>query len=577
MSKRQRKQQPPSSSRTAVLLVGGLAGLFLLCACGLAVFGAIMGGRQEATPGAATAADPRSAVLTLAFSPEKVNLLSPLVADFNKQRRKTADGRTMEVQLLEMPPDQMVEAALGESPGFQALSPDASLWLDLLDLRWAEQQGREAGEVAPRRVAQSVRFAVSPIVIAAWPEVARDLGYGNRPVGWADIQAKATADREFRWSHASTAYASGMLATLAQFYVGAGKTRGLTEADVLAPATLDYVRSIERTVRFYGENEAVAMERMRREGRAFLDALVVQEALVVQHNRSGGDPLVAIYPREGTLWEDHPLALLDDPAVTDNQRRTFQALAEFLLAPEQQRRVLEMGFRPADLSIPLDGPDSPISARFGVDPREPQTTLQMPGPTVVRVVQNAWRYTKRPANIYLVVDTSGSMEGEKLENVRTALQTFIGQIQGTQDRVGLVLFATSVYQIIPPAPLDEAQRQRLLGEIARLEANGNTALLDGVRAAYVRLQREADTASINAIVAMTDGLENASAITLSELLRVIEADNRRGVPVLIFTIAYGSDADQRLLRRLAEVSGGQMREGTPETIRELYRLLSQYF
>ncbi|MDW8267646.1 MAG: VWA domain-containing protein, partial [Anaerolineae bacterium] len=221
--------------------------------------------------------------------------------------------------------------------------------------------------------------------------------------------------------------------------------------------------------------------------------------------------------------------------------------------------------------------DSPISTRFGVDPREPQTTLQMPGPTVVRVVQNAWRYTKRPANIYLVVDTYGSMEGEKLENVRTALQTFIGQIQGTQDRVGMVLFATSVYQIIPPAPLDEAHRQRLLDEIARLEASGNTALLDGVRAAYVRLQREADTTSINAIVAMTDGLENASAITLSELLRIIETDNRRGVPDLIFTIAYGSDADQRLLRRLAEVSGGQMREGTPETIRELYRLLSQYF
>jgi Ca-activated chloride channel family protein len=574
--KRQRQPQAPTT-RTAVFLVAGLGGLFLVCACALVVFGAVMSGRKGAEPTAVTVADPRTAVLTLAFSPEKVNLLSPLVADFNRQRRKTADGRTMEVQLLEMPPDQMVEEALGESPGFQALSPDASLWLDLLDLRWAEQQGRQAGELAPRRVAQSVRFAVSPIVIAAWPEVARTLGYGSRPVGWADIQQKAATDRDFRWSHASTAYASGMLATLAQFYAGAGKTRGLTEEDVLAPSTLEYVRRIESTVRFYGENEAVAMERMRSEGRDFLDALVVQEALVVQHNRNGGDPLVAIYPREGTLWEDHPLALLDDPAVTDNQRRTFLALAEFLLAPEQQRRVLAMGFRPADLSIPIADPDSPISARFGVDPREPQTTLQMPGPTVVRVVQNAWRYTKRPANIYLVVDTSGSMEGEKLENVRTALQTFVNQIQGTQDRVGMVLFATSVYQIIPPAPLDEAHRQRLLDEIARLEANGNTALLDGVRAAYVRLQREADAASINAIVAMTDGLENASAITLSELLRVIETDNRQGVPVLIFTIAYGTDADQRLLRRLAEVSGGQMREGTPETIRELYRLLSQYF
>jgi Ca-activated chloride channel family protein len=572
------RKSPPTASRLSLWLAAGLGGLVLVCGCTFALFAAILSERQQtASPGATPTIDPRAAVLTLAFSPEKVNLLSPLVGDFNKQRLKTSDGRVMEVRLVEMPPDAMVDAALGETPPFQALSPDASLWLDLLDLRWAEQQGRQAGEVAPRRVAQSVRFAVSPIVIAVWPEVAQELGHGIRPVGWAAIQQKAATDRDFRWSHASTAYASGMLATLAQFYAGAGKTRGLTEEDVLAPTTLDYVRRIESTIRFYGENEAVAMERMRSEGRNFLDALVVQEALVVQHNRDGNDPLVAIYPHEGTLWEDHPLALLDDPTVTDNQRRTFLALAEFLLAPERQRRVLEMGFRPADLRIPIDGPDSPIAPRYGVDPREPQTTLQMPGPTVVRVVQNAWRYTKRPANIYLVVDTSGSMEGEKLANVRAALQTFIGQIQGTQDRVGMVLFATSVYRLIPPAPLDEAHRRRLLDEIARLEAKGNTALLDGVRAAYGRLQREADTTSINAIIAMTDGLENASSTTLSELLQVIETDNRRGVPVLIFTIAYGNDADRRLLRRLAEVSGGQMREGTPETIRELYRLLSQYF
>jgi Ca-activated chloride channel family protein len=570
-----RKKRGVSLGRILILLVIGSVFLCFACLATFAIMGTLSKDKEPTTTVAV--ADPHSATLVLAYSPEKASLLQALVAKFNDSKQRTSDRRTMRVELREMQPDEMVQAALGEEPGFQALSPDASLWLDLLDLQWADAHRGEAGELPPHRIADSARYAVSPIVIAAWPEVAQMLAAEDRSVGWADLQARATSDPNFRWSHASTSYASGMLATLAEFYAGAGKTRALTEADVTARATLDYVKAIEHTVSFYGDNEAVAMRLMSDQGRDFLDALVVQEALVVQHNQEGGQPLVAIYPREGTLWEDHPLALLDDPAVTDNQRRTFQALADFLRQPEQQNFILSQGFRPADLSIPIDGPDSPLTPANGVDPKQPQTTLQKPGPSVVQVVQNVWFYTKRPSNVYLVVDTSGSMHGEKLENVRTALQSFIAQIQGTEDRVGMVEFSGYVYNIIPLETMTPTHRQALQNEIENLDAHGDTALLDGVRAAFVRLQQEDDTERINAIVAMTDGLENASATTLNELTRKIERQNRTGTRIVIFTIAYGGDADLNTLRTLAEASGGQMRIGDPETIRELYRLLSQYF
>ena len=569
------QQRRASGGRILGLSAASIAIICLFCALGGVFLYQVA--RPESSTITEPSTDPAQAKLTLAYSPEKATLLQPLVEDFNRSRQRTPDGRVMQVELVEMPPDQMVEAALTDAPGFQALSPDASFWLDQLDLRWADLRRDEQSDVAPRRVADSARYAISPIVIAAWPEVAEALGWGSRPVSWSDIQQKAASDRNFRWSHASTSYASGMLATLAEFYAGAGKTRGLTEEDVTAKRTLDYVRDIERTISFYGENEAAAIQRMRQEGRKFLDALVVQEALVVQHNREGKDDLVAIYPHEGTLWEDHPLALLDDPSVTDNQRRTFLALRDFLLAPDQQQRILAAGFRPADLNVPIDGANSPISPANGLDPKEPQTTLQVPGPSVMQVVQNAWRYTKRPSNIYLVVDTSGSMYGDKIDNVKLALETFVNQIQGTQDRLGMALFSSSVYNIIPPEPVDAAYRQSLQSEIKELTADGDTALLDAVRAAYVRLQQQADAEAINAIVVMTDGLENASSVTLQELTRQIERENSSGVPIIIFAVAYGDDADYDTLRVLADASDGQVREGNIDTIRELYRLLSQYF
>ena len=296
---------------------------------------------------------------------------------------------------------------------------------------------------------------------------------------------------------------------------------------------------------------------------------------MVNYNRQNPrDRLVALYPAEGTLWADHPLALLETGAVTDNQRQTWRALRDYVQSADAQQIVLEAGFRPADLSLSLAG--SPIALANGVDPSQPQTTLQVPGPAVVDVVQNVWQYTKRKANIFLVVDTSGSMEGEKMAAAQAALREFMAQIKGDQERVGLVEFGSTVNNI---AALDELanNRSQIDSSIDSLQAYGNTALLDGVRTAYVRLQQINDPERINAIVVMTDGRENNSYTTLRELQREIQRGNSQGVPVVIFAIAFGDDADYDVLRAIAETSGGQVRQGDLNTIRQLYRLLSSYF
>ncbi len=572
------KQEQTARQRSQrIWIIAALAMVLFVFVCLCAVALALLPDRGTVTetPAAPAApADPRSATLTLAYTPDKAALMRTLVDGFNRQNLRTADRQPMQVQLVELTPDVMIEEALA-GPSFQAISPDSSLWLDQLDRRWGQAQEAQAGAIAPSLVGESVRYAVSPVVLAAWEDTARGLGWPDQPVGWQSVQQRAAGDPNFRWSHPSTNVASGLLATLAEFYAGAGKTRGLTEADATAQSTLDYVADIERTVKFYGEGEAAIMQRIRQEGRNFLDLFVAQEHLVVNYNRQNPrDRLVALYPVEGTLWADHPLALLETGSVTDNQRQTWRALRDYVQSPEAQRTVLESGFRPADLSISLAG--GPIAAANGVDPSQPQTTLQVPGPAVVDVVQNVWQYTKRKANIFLVVDTSGSMEGAKIDATREALREFMRQIAGDQERVGLVEFGSTVNNIVA---LDELANNRTQIErsIDQLEAYGNTALLDAVRSAYVRLQQLNDRERINAIVVMTDGRENNSLTTLRQIRQEIERGNRAGVPVVIFAIAFGDDADYDVLRAIAETSGGQVRQGDLNTIRQLYRLLSSYF
>lgn len=593
MSKSKRSNRQASQKQN-LLVVGGIV-LFVLLFCGTitirtGIWLATQFGDGDETETQATVPaltwEEQSSELTVAASPLMAPVLQQLAEQFNDQSNQTPDGERMRVQVTAYEPAKMIDAAL-ERPNFQAMSPDSSLWIDRLEQHWREKLGQTEQEgvvpVGQQRTSGQMRYAVSPVVIVAWESVARELGWPNKPVGWETIQQKATQDANFKWNHPSTNNASGLLATLAEFYAGAKLTRGLTEEAATNQATLEYVRAVESTVRFYGEGEEVIMQRLADEGRAFLDAFVAQERVVIEWNRNPkGERLVAIYPAEGALWTDHPFALIelgaphDDLAVTDNQRLTYQAFGQFLLSAAAQTVLLDTGYRPADLAIDLGSGDSPFANTDAVDWRQPQTTLQMPSPAVVEVIQNFWYYTKRPTNVYLVVDTSGSMEeGNKLARTKEALRAFVGQIKGDRDQIGLLEFASGSKNFTPLRPLQESVRTDLLTEIDRMEPIGGTALIDAVYNAANDLLAQNDNEAINALVVMTDGQENESTYTLNDLNDLLQSHpNQR---LVIFTIAFGSDADETLLQEMAKIGNGQFRRASETDIEELYKVISTYF
>jgi Ca-activated chloride channel family protein len=507
--------------------------------------------------------------LEVAYTPEKAALFEELVKRFNAGRPKTPSGKRITVVASQMDPEAMIDAALAGR--FQALSPDSSVWLAQLEMGWQEQQGSETSIVG-----ETTRFAVSPVVIAMWQDTARSLGYPEKAIGWADLLSAARSDPSFKWSHPSTSSASGLLATLAGFYAGAGKTRGLTVDDATAEQTLAYVAALEKTVRYYGEGELAVIQQVQEKGRAYLDAFVVQEQLVIHFNEQNREKLVAIYPVEGTMWKDHPLVFLERPDTTTEQRQAYRSFSDFVLSTDAQMLVLTNGYRPTDLSIPLDSPSSPIKVENGVDPAQPKTTLQIPSPAVIQVVRDVWQYTKRKTNVYLVADVSGSMQGEKLEQAQEAFLTFLSLIKGEKERVGLIVFSSDVVEAVSLSEL-ATNREALRSTIANLNAGGDTSLLDAIDLAYERLQGLQDSERINAIVVMTDGKENNSRIRLKELTSKLRRGSQSGLPIVVFCVAYGGDADMDTLEEISTAADGQTRRGSPETIRQLYKLLSTYF
>jgi Ca-activated chloride channel family protein len=243
-------------NRNIVIVVAALVIAMIVCSSsvvsgGMWLFGLFGGNDEDVATAPSWATD--SAELTVAVSPVMAEVMQEMANSFNSLDLRTPDNKKMTVWIEPVVPEQMVEDAMG-MPAYQAISPDSSLWLDQLEQEWAARQSESGGDtqipIGQRRISNQTRYAVSPIVIATWERVARELGWPNRPVGWQEIQEKATNDPDFKWNHSATNNASGLLATLAEFYAGAGLTRGLTVDAATKQATLDYVQAVESTVRF---------------------------------------------------------------------------------------------------------------------------------------------------------------------------------------------------------------------------------------------------------------------------------------------------------------------------------------
>src|SRR5262249_53681557 len=148
---------------------------------------------------------------------------------------------------------------------------------------------------------------------------------------------------------------------------------------------------------------------MFKNGPSYLSCAVLYESMVVESYHRKYDlpfPVVCVYPKEGTFWSDHPVAVVERPWVTADHRAAAQTYIDFLMSNDQQVAALTFGFRPGDEKVTLA---APLDAEHGVDPREPKIELPVPSAEVIRAAVGLWKSNKKPSQVVLVIDTSGSM------------------------------------------------------------------------------------------------------------------------------------------------------------------------
>jgi len=530
--------------------------------------------------------------LLIDYSTEKQTWIEAAVASFNQQHISACDGPiTVKTQ-----PDgsgEGMQNILDGSIKPDIWSPAGNVWLTLMNQQWQQKYGTNLIGTSANETPSLVK---SPVVIAMWKPMAEALGWPQKAIGWSDIASLSTSSQgwaayghpewgAFKFGHTNPDDSnSGLDAVIAENYAAVNKTRGLTSTDVDASATREFVSNVESSVIHYGESTGTFADEMFQKGPDYLSATVMYENLVVEANAGQlsshlAYPVVAIYPKEGTFYSDHPFAILHASWVTPAKQAAAQAFEQFLLSPAQQHLAEQDGFRPASGII-----SAPIDQAHGVDPGQPSTLLQVPDATVVNAIEASWDTQRRKVDVMLIIDHSGSMNDPvagttKIVGARQGLAEFVNLL-GADDGVGLTEFSDT-QQVLSPMSATGSKRQQVLSAINGITAEGNTLLFDTISSQYQSLEVY-PSKHIKAIVVLTDGEDNVSKLSASQLIQQITpTGNNAGNGIKIFTIAYGdaegSGVDVTDLTKIAAATGGQEYAGTPQNIQQVYLDISEFF
>ncbi len=169
-----------------------------------------------------------------------------------------------------------------------------------------------------------------------------------------------------------------------------------------------------------------------------------------------------------------------------------------------------------------------------------------------------------PLNLTLVLDTSGSMDGEAIVAARDAARDLVSRM-ADRDRVAIVVFHSTAEVLVPTTTLEPGARARIDEAIARVEARGTTAMAEGLQLGIQQATAGRVAGSIDRIVLLGDGVPNDPTL-LPQLVATA-----RDLRLPITALGLGIEFDPVMLGQIALDTGGVYRYlDAPEAVAQVF-------
>lgn len=174
------------------------------------------------------------------------------------------------------------------------------------------------------------------------------------------------------------------------------------------------------------------------------------------------------------------------------------------------------------------------------------------------------------SNIAIVLDKSGSMDGDKIERAIEAAMLAV-DILGDDDILSIITYSDSVEVLVPATKVSD--RLSIKRKIASIRSEGSTALFAGVSKGADEVVKFFDKNRVNRVILLSDGLANVGPES-PQALGELGASLRR-IGISVTTIGLGLGYNEDLMVRLAQKSDGN--HAFVENSRDLARIFEYEF
>jgi Ca-activated chloride channel family protein len=428
---------------------------------------------------------------------------------------------------------------------------------------------------AGSRIVAQEKIMLSPVVIGVKRSVADRFGWTNNPnVTWKDIEARS-ADGSFHFAMTNPAASnSGLTALVGVASALSGSSDAIDTGQIDETALRAFFKGQTLTA---GSSGFLADAYVRDQDS--LDGIVNYESVLMTMNAGPTlhEPLTIIYPKEGIITADYPFMLLNAA-----KRDAYDKVVAYLRTPDVQKRIMTSTLRrPAIPGVPLD-------ARFPT-----QTLIELPYParldTINALITAYLDEVRQPSSAIFVLDVSGSMSGDRLGNLKTAMNALTGtdtSLTGrfsrfrAREQVTIITFATEIEDTRdftiddtdPNGPDMTAIRNYVNG----LTTFDGTAIYSGVEAAYkvVGQKQAVDPNRLYSIVLMTDG-ENNNGVDSGGFASDYATLPAATKAVHVYPVLFG-DARKDEMSSIATLTGGTVFDATSTSLATIFKQIRGY-
>lgn len=419
---------------------------------------------------------------------------------------------------------------------------------DLYDIAWFgnSKYFYDTPESA-KKIKLSEKIMLSPVIVGVKPDsFTKNKLVENQNYSWSDISSWVE-NKKMTYAMSDPSLSNtGYVALMGVVYSTTNKGENINSSDVKKETLQKFFAGQKVT----GKSSNWVMDQFNQSA---IDFVINYESVILNNPTK----LIPVYPNEGIVTADYQMNLVTTD-LKKNER--YKQLTAYFKQSEIQKILLNTyKYRSVNTEVMAKQTIFDDSKLLVEMPFNPSNDLSD------KILESYFNTYKKPAKFAFVVDTSGSMAGEREANLKSVINSLLtGQISKyasirNREEVVVIPFSSQPYDM---AKFDSKHTTEMNTYIQKLHMDGGTAMYDSVSSAMTQLLKDkqinGDKYSYSVIV-FTDGASNQGS-NGQDFQEWYKKQAIEQGSVRVFAISFG-EADINQLKSLTEITGGVVFDG----------------